>query len=313
MNLSVIVCPVDFSESGRAALRSALRLAQCHEAELHVVYVRPRRLSRSSAGFAAAEKRLVEFISTSDAKGVVSLPVILTGEPVRAVAEYARLKSADLVVVGPNGPRGSRFWSSGVLAAEIARAVASPTLAASKEAGLGTGVSASFNNILCAVDLSAPSLRALSAALTLAQRSGGRITLLHVIEHGADVDTIERDLRHLVPSEALDWCEVETQVVTGIAHDAIVASARAQKADLVVIGRPEGTTPVRITMASTLSGVLRHARCAVVAIPGPSQTTEVTAITSGAAGYADEASTVLTAAATYGVAPHSAPRHVEAL
>ena len=41
MDLSLIVCPVDFSASGEAALRRALALAQWHEAELHVLYVRP--------------------------------------------------------------------------------------------------------------------------------------------------------------------------------------------------------------------------------------------------------------------------------
>ena len=110
-------------------------------------------------------------------------PVVLTGDPVEAVAEYARVKSADLVVVGQNGRRGSRFWSSGVLATDVARAVASPTLDRFEGCSRWTQMStASFNNILCAIDFSAASLRALNEALTMAQQSGGRITLLHVLE-----------------------------------------------------------------------------------------------------------------------------------
>lgn len=336
MNLSVIVCPVEFSASGQAALRRALGLAQWHEAELHVLYVRPGRPRQNVSGTTSADepflKRLVEFISSSNAEGVATTPVILAGDPVEAVAEYARVKSADLVIVGQNGRRGSRFWSSGVLATDIVRAVASPTLAVSKDAPVGTDVSVSFNNILCAIDFSAASLRALNKSLTLAQQSGGRITLLHVLEgfpyeavysgsrafrligeYRARVDKVKRELRALVAADALNWCEVETKVVSGIPHDAILAMAKEQASDLVVIGRPQRTILDRIVMASTLSGVLRRARCPVLAVPGPSDRTEVAWKAIGAQRYDDDKTIVTsTLGATLGVAPSGAPRHIEA-
>ena len=94
-----------------------------------MLYVRPGRARRNALGTTSADDpflgRLVEFISSSNPEGVAVTPVVLTGDPVKAVAEYARVKSADLVVVGQNGRRGSRFWSSGVLATDVARAVAS--------------------------------------------------------------------------------------------------------------------------------------------------------------------------------------------
>ena len=139
MDLSLIVCPVDFSASGEAALRRALALAQWHEAELHVLHVRPGRTRRNALGTTSADDpflvRLAEFISSSNPEGFAVTPVVLTGDTVKAVAEYARVKSADLVVVGQNGRRGSRFWSSGVIATDVARAVASPTLTVSKRSG----------------------------------------------------------------------------------------------------------------------------------------------------------------------------------
>jgi nucleotide-binding universal stress UspA family protein len=209
------------------------------------------------------------------------------------VVEYTRVKSADLVVVGQHGPRGSRLWSSGVLATQIARAVASPTLTVSDEAVADKNVTASFKNIVCGIDFSPASLRALDEGLGMAQRSGGRITLLHVLEGfpyesghsgartfqliGEDlgrVDKVKRKLRALVLPDALNWSEVETEVVSGVPHDAIVATATARMADLVVIGRPSPTLD-RIVMASTVSGVLRRARCPVLAVPGASEATDV--------------------------------------
>jgi nucleotide-binding universal stress UspA family protein len=334
MDLSVIVCPVDFSASGEAALRRALALAQWQEAALHVLYVRPGRSRRNAAGRTSTDDpflgRLVEFISSSNAEGIAVTPVVLAGDPVKAVAEYARGKSADLIVVGQNGRRGSRFWSSGVFARDIARAVSCPTLTVSKEAVADGDVTASFNNILCAIDFSAASLCALNEALTIAQQSGGRITLLYVLEglqtervysgqravrligdYRARVNEVRRELRALVPPDALNWCEVETEVVSGIPHDAIPAMATARKADLVVIGLPRRTSRDRIVMASTVSGVLRRSRCPVLAVPEPLDVTQVDSTTIGAGGYDDEAIALLTRRAGHRVAPSARPQDVE--
>ena len=335
MNSSLIVSPVEFSTAGEAALRRALALARWHDAELHVLYVRPGRARHSaSGGINAADpylRRLENFISTSNTEPVAVTPVVLSGDPVTTVAEYARAKAADLVVVGQNGPRGSRFWRSGVLATDLARAITSPTLTVSQETVSGAEVDASFNNILIAIDFSPTSLRALNTALTMAQQSGGRITLLHVLEDSAEetvysgsrayrlideyrarVDKVKRELRALVPPAALNWCEVETEVVSGVPHEAIVATARARKADLVVIGRPHRARPDRVVMASTLSGVLRHARCPVLTVPGPSDGTRVAWNATGADRYEEEAIHTSTFGATHGVAPGGTPRHIEA-
>jgi nucleotide-binding universal stress UspA family protein len=204
--------------------------------------------------------------------------------------------SADLVVVGQNGRRGSRLWSSGVLATGIARAVASPTLTAANDGAVGPGVTASFDNILCAIDFSAASFHALNEALTLAQQSGGRLTLLHVVEGGVPDQAaarVERELRALVPPDALNWCEVETKVASGTPHDAILATASARAADLVVVGRPQRTSRDGIVMASTLSGVLRSARCPVLAVPGPSDGADVASKETGTVRHEEEAMAAL--------------------
>jgi nucleotide-binding universal stress UspA family protein len=246
------------------------------------------------------------------------------------VAEYARVTSADLIVVGQNGRRGSRFWSSGVLARDIARAVSCPTLTVFQEAVADADVTASFNNILCGIDFSAASLRALNEALTLAQQSGGRITLVNVVEglpyesvysgsrairligdYRARVNEVRRELRALVPPDALNWCEVDTEVVSGIPHDAIRATATARKADLVVIGLPPRAGRDRIVMASTVSGVLRRSRCPVLAVPELLNATQVDAKTIGAGRYDDEAIALLTRRAGHRVAGSARPQNVE--
>lgn len=334
MNPSVIVCPVDFSASGEAALRRALTLAEWHDAELHVLSVRPGRTRRTAgSGMTTGDRfleRLTELIAAVDPGEIPVTPVVLAGDPAGAVAEYARAKGAELVVVGQGGRRGGRFWPSGVLATDVARAVSSPTLIVPNEAVPGPDGSTSFSNILCAIDFSETSLLALHQALALAQRSGGRITLLHVLEgfphepvysaaaafrtideYRTRVETVKSELRALVPAEALNWCEIETEVVSGIPHNAIVGTARARQADLVVIGRPRRTRFDRIVMASTVSGVLRRARCPVLAVPEPSSVIETARNAADAVRHDRDAGSLLTFGATPGVASSDSPRQVE--
>jgi nucleotide-binding universal stress UspA family protein len=297
LKLSVIVSQVDFSATGEATLRRALVLARWHGSDLHVLYVRPSRARHGASGASADDpylSRLVKFISSSNPEGVGVTPVVLTGDPVSAVADYARANAADLVVVAQNGRRGSRFWRSGVLATDLARAVESPTLTVSKESNSSADAAASFNNILVAIDFSPTSLRALNQALTLAQQSGGRITLLHVLEgfpyetvysgsrafqligdYRASVDKVKQQLRALIPPDALNWIEVEVEVVSGVPHEAIVTTASERNADLVVIGRTRRSRLDRIVMASTVSGVLRRARNLVLVVPEPSKIADV--------------------------------------
>ena len=149
-----------------------------------------------------------------------------------------------------------------------------------------TRVGTSFTNILVGIDFSPTSLRALEEALTIAQRSGGRVTLLHVLEgfpsetvysgsrgfriirdYRARVEQVKRELRALVPAEALNWCEVDTEVVSGVAHRSILAVALERNADLVVLGSPRRTMLDRIATASTVAGVLRGADRPVLTVP----------------------------------------------
>jgi nucleotide-binding universal stress UspA family protein len=317
VNLSLIVSPVDFSVAGEAALGRALALARWHDSDLHVLYVQPGRAGQGASGATSADDpylgRLAKFISSSNSEGVAVTPVVITGDPVSAVADYARVNAADLVIVGQNGRRGSRFWRSGVLATDLARAVESPTLTVSKESNSSADAAASFNNILVAIDFSPASLRALNQALTLAQQSGGRVTLLHVMEgvpyetvysgsrasqligeYRVRVDKVKHQLRALIPPDALNWIEVEVKVVSGVPHEAIVTTASERNADLVVIGRTRRSRLDRIVMASTVAGVLRRARSLVLIVPEPSDVADVESKVIGADRHDDEAIALFT-------------------
>ena len=292
MNLSLIHHPLDYSTGAKPALARALALARWHEADLHVLHVRSRR--RANHGEEAAHARLREFVDARNPDRVKFETVILAGDPVAAVADYALQKSPDLLVVDKHGRRASNLWRAGVFAKELARRVACPTLTVPDTFdGASPTADISFREILCAADFSPASIAALNKALVLAQESGGRLTVLHVLdgfpyetvysgsrafrlidEYHRLVAQVSRQLRNAMPHDALNWCDVQTRVVSGVPHRAILATALEIKPDLIVMGLPVRSALDTVIMGSTTGPVVRGTQCPVLMVPVPANTSE---------------------------------------
>lgn len=291
MNPSLILCPVAFSPNGKSALARALAIARWYQADLHVLQLRGRRRASENPvatplAEGSVELRLGQFVDSLNPLGVRVSVAELTGDPVTAVSDYARRTAADLVVVARHGRPHGIYWRPGVYAKEIARHVSCPTLVVPEAHEEARTSDALFTEILCPTDFSSASEVALNQALVLAQQSGGRITLLHVLEgfpyetvysgsgafrliddYRARVGKIARELRRAVPPDVFNWCEVDTTVVSGVAHRSILATASEIQADLIVIGLPERSGMNRVVMGSTATPVLRGANCPVLVVP----------------------------------------------
>src|SRR5687767_9607731 len=164
MSRSIILHPVQYSAGGRHATAQALALAQSRQSDLHLVHVRSRRESRDEE--TAEQLRLRTFVTDSDEKQVSFQAVILYGDPVRAVADYAQSIAPDLIVVGNTGRPGSTLWRPGAYAKELATLVNCPTLMVpADEHRPNRDAEFSFENILCATDFSDAASAALKQAL----------------------------------------------------------------------------------------------------------------------------------------------------
>ena len=282
MNPNVILCPIELAASGQSALLQAAALARWYDAELHVAHVRGGRARRQPSA-ESSSSGLSSFMEAVDTDGLRLSSVVLTGDPVSAVTERAKLIAADLVVVPRHGRRFGTYWRPGVYAKDLARVLPCPTLAVPDPGP--RSAKGSFVNILCPTDFSAASAAALRQALVLAQQTGGTLTLLHVLdgfpyetpysggaafrlidEYRAQVDRISRELRNAVPPDAFSWCHIDTVVVSGVAHRTIVATASELNTDLIVMGLPERSGIDRVIMASTATSVLRSAACPVLLV-----------------------------------------------
>ena len=176
-------------------------------------------------------ERTARAAEASGFAGVNIIPAILPGRSVRAIADYTRRVAADLVVVGSHARRSVSHWLQGSFAAALGNAVASPTITVPTGGPQRTDATAPFRTILCAIDFSEASLLALSEALVLAQQSGGKLRVLHVLngfpyqtvssvaristdrELPARIARVNREVESLIPPAALNWSEVEVATV----------------------------------------------------------------------------------------------------
>lgn len=270
MTFSRLLHPVEYSDPGMHAASDAVALARSFQSDLHVVHARSRRESKAEE--AAAHVRLRNFVAGSSVVPVSFEAAIVYGDPVAAVAEYARSTAPDLVVVGRTGRRGSRLWRAGVFAKELASVVGCPTLVLPSYHNQATAHTRPlFRNILCPVDSSPAAAAASEVALALAQHSGSRLTTFHVLEAVQSLDGMSRD-------------------------EAIVATAGKLNPDLIVIGLPIRGRFDAVFMRSTAAFVARRANCAVLMVPAPANPIEVTAPMG--------APTALRQCCSQGVGPH---------
>jgi len=145
-----------------------------------------------------------------------------------------------------------------------------------------------LHRILCPVDFSEPSLRALRHASAFADWYQSGLTALHVnptlpIEGGRDVGTfptsttavleaarstaVIQALRGFVRGAARDrTVDVEVEEATGVA-DIITARASSLPADLIVMGTHGRTGIKRLLVGSVAERVLRTAPCPVMVVP----------------------------------------------
>src|SRR5262245_35747303 len=141
-----------------------------------------------------------------------------------------------------------------------------------------------LKKILCAVDFSEPSRKALRAAVDLASRFDSELTLLHVYQmpgyafpEGVVMAGPEvlNDLVERIDKVLGEWkkeCEdrglstVKTETAMGIAHVEIVRIAAEGSYDMLVIGTHGRTGLKHALLGSIAERVIRTAPCPVLTV-----------------------------------------------
>ena len=297
IRLERILCPTDFSKFAFRAADYAVALGGHYDAEVHFLHVIPSALIHPEQYPYIAEavplapefrkralERLDAFVALSKIEGVRTRFSVAEGAPVRAILEAAEADRASLLCLGTHGREGMERLVLGSVAEKVLRKARCPVLTVSEPGDERAPKEAVFKNILCAVDFATLSLKAIEYCLSLAQESGGRLTLVNTVEWFPDEpawigspnvsdyrsqmeEQVRTRLEEIVPREAREWCGIDVVVRSGKAYREILTVARERKADLIAMG-VRGRNPLDIMLfGSTTQHVVRHAECPVLTIP----------------------------------------------
>ena len=279
--LKHVVCPVDFSELSSLALRYADAFANCGGARLTVLYANPflppphadvAQRAEMEEQFrrwhADAAVKLRTFVNnTLGAESTKVQTAVVEALPVDGIRAVAAQLEANLVVVGTHGRSGVNRLMMGSVAERILRESSIPVLTVRGDS-LAPGDPLRVARVLCPVDNSGASRRALVWASRMARCFGSAVTVLHVRgrENAAEIE----DLEAWIPAQIRQDCVAECAIREGDAAEEIVAFAQRMPADMVAIGAQHRPFHGVGVIDPTTVMVVRHAPCPVLTIIAPS-------------------------------------------
>jgi nucleotide-binding universal stress UspA family protein len=288
ISLKNILYATDFSPAAEAALPYVIGLATRYEAKVHGLHVRfpatypivgPEAMPQVME--AAEEQTKLEAQQLHEMLAVVPHDVsVCEGEVWPLISDMVTKQKIDLIIIGTRGRTGLSRALLGSVAEEIFRRAPCPVLTVGPHVSRDTERRLEMKEILYATDFLPASLAALPYAVSLAQEHQARLTLLHVVGeskvgelvHAEQyADSIQLQLRNLMPPEAEPWCEPKYMVQHGPEADKIMEAATALGADLIVLGvrGAAGGMAAATHLARPIAHrVVTQARCPVLTVRG---------------------------------------------
>lgn len=300
ISINRVICPLDFSVVSRSAVDYALALARQCGASVTALHVElPPSVGYGSmpppgatllAGAhthppGSGRELLAAATASAVGSGLKVEHVVEQGNVVERILSHVTSPATDLLVLGTHGTGGFERLVLGSVTEKIIRKASCPVVTVSPEATDSPRPWKGFHHLLCAIDFSDASLRALEYALTLADDPACELTLLHVLEpptYGLTLKQMasyaesdpriilqaEARLEALLPDTVDSTCAPRAEVRAGRVHERILDVSRECGAEAIVMGvhgRGRGLVE-RLFLGSVANQVVREARCPVLCV-----------------------------------------------
>jgi nucleotide-binding universal stress UspA family protein len=284
--LSRVLCAVDFSETAQVAFTRALALCAEQGAHLTVVSAVPldQRFGARGRDRMNARSRLE---ASAERKGVRLRVRVQQGEPAGIIVLHANAKPFDLLVIGSHRRTGWERFRLGSVAEHVIQRAACPVLVVAAPAqGKRGSTAGTFRSIVCAMDFTRASTAALANSFSIVNRTGSRLTLVHVLQALTSsstsrfardfvtpenrhrlIEDARRRMEAAVPADARESTTIQTRVATGNPSDAIARVATTVSADLVIMGVTARGALGRRIIGSTAARVMGRTGSAILAVP----------------------------------------------
>jgi nucleotide-binding universal stress UspA family protein len=289
MTPHTILCPIDFSDQSRHALRVAGALAARYQSRLIVLSaVEPMLAEAARASLkldlakTETEPALAAFVKETwpgDAPPVTPVLEVRVGKSDDVILDAAARDSADLIVMGTQGLGGIRKWLVGSTTEHVLRRTTVAVLAV-PPATHATSPLFGQGPILAATDLTESSVAAASDAAELARKFDIPLLIAHIVEpvtvppqwrslleESDEARTADARAQLEQLAGQLPGGRLERIVLFGHPADTIVALAEERKPWLIVMGLTGHQGPFSRRPGSIAYRVLSSSRTPVLIVP----------------------------------------------
>lgn len=179
--LQKILVPVDFGQASLKAFDTAVLLSGYFFSEITLLYVIPADNvsgeieSLIMKNIHSEMKKLLDDSVSENVKSVEML--IEKGNPVEKISEVAENKEMNLIILGEGNHSENEHFKLGSTTERMMQKNEIPVMVVKNEPVKP------IKKILCPMDLSEPSKRALTNAIFLSNRFGAELTILNVLNH----------------------------------------------------------------------------------------------------------------------------------
>jgi universal stress protein A len=299
--LRSLLCPVDFSEQSRHALRWAKALARRTKGRLTVLSaVDPLLADAARVRFgldlvqAETEPALRQFAAETWSDEIAHATDadfdVRVGNPADVILETAARERTDLIVMGTHGLGGVRKWLLGSTTERVLRRTHTPVLAVpptvSDPVSLNDAMSGTLGPVLAATDFSDTSARAIRWAADLAHEIASPLLLVHVVEPIAVAPQWQLYIEDADQARVADAgaqmekltkqfvgpVECEFLVESGRPADSIASIADQRRVGVIVMGLANSQGPLGSRPGSIAYRVLCLAKAPVLVVPPQSFT-----------------------------------------
>jgi len=291
-----ILCPVDVSEGSRHAIDHAIALAHWYGAAVTALHVcpplvvapyidphfHPLGFARPKEDLERLRLKVAEFVQQEGGGSAVTT-IVKEGLVAGEILRYSQSVRADLLVMGTHGRSGFEHLMLGSVTETVLRDASCPVLTVPPRAPdvvpMGPQL---YRRMLCAIDYSPCSMKALGYAGSLAQRVHAELVVVNVLEPIADyvaaeIGTIdnttlraaaERQLQDVVTRHVAGRGKVTPMLLEGKAAPMILQFAQEQGIDLIVLGVANRSPLNMMWFGSTANRLVRRATCPVLTVRG---------------------------------------------
>jgi len=276
--LEKILVAVDFSKESEVVLLNAMEVAKTFNSKVSLMYVLPDGLNNKNAEKLlkeAAENKLAQSVSLLKEAGVDVDDFILEfGVVLDKVIKAADRIKANLILVGAGDKAENEIFKLGTTAEKIVRKSKQPVWVVKENKKLV------INKILCPVDFSKESKRALKNAITFAHRFDAELIVLSIcksvysdslliklnmsiedekcrVSHNQEMDEFLEGFNF----SNLNWKKI---VKGGEPYLEILDVSDDENVDLIIMGTTGKSMLSRILMGSVTEKVIREVPCSFI-------------------------------------------------